>query len=280
MIEPGSATNERSTMAEEPAAPIYRDDELHQKVALITGGASGIGQALAVAYARAGAHSIVGYYPGDPHDVNETVKAVEKEGGRCEPVVVDVRKADQVESFAQAALGIYGRLHIVVAAAGIARRAALEDMDDHAWEDTLSVDLSGVMRTFRSGAARISGPGAMVAVSSISGGVYGWNAHSHYASAKAGVIGLCRSLAIELAPRSIRVNTVIPGLIETPQTLDSVNSLGPENLERAGKLIPSGRVGAADEVARAIRFLTSEDSSYITGQQIIVDGGLAVRRPD
>lgn len=267
-------------MSEELQAPLERDDQLRGKVAIVSGGASGIGQAVAIAYARAGVHSIVGYFPGDPHDVNDTVRAVEEAGGRCTPVAVDVRKAEQVESFAQAALETHQRLDIVVAAAGIARRAALEEMDDQTWEDTLSVDLSGVMRTFRSGAARITGPGAMIAISSIAGGLYGWNNHSHYTAAKAGVIGLCRSLALELAPRKIRVNTVIPGLIETPQTLDGINSLGSANLERAGKVIPCGRVGAADEVARVIRFLSSEDSSYITGQQIVVDGGLAVRRPD
>lgn len=258
--------------------PAQRDDRLEGKVAVITGGASGIGRATAVAYARAGAHSVVGYYPGDPHDVAETVRAVEIVGGRCTPVAVDVRRADQVESLAQTAIDVYQRLDIAVAAAGIARGASLEELDDATWEETLSVDLAGVMRTFRSAAARMTGPGAMVAVSSIAGGVYGWAGHAHYAAAKAGVIGLCRSLALELALRSIRVNTVIPGLIETPQTLDAVNSLGAQNLQRAAAVIPCGRVGAADEVARVIRFLTSQDSSYLTGTQIVVDGGLAVRR--
>jgi 3-oxoacyl-[acyl-carrier protein] reductase len=255
-------------------------DQLRGKVALVSGGASGIGQAVAVAYGRAGVHSIVGYYPDDPHDVNDTVLAVEEAGGRCTPVAVDVRSAEQVDSFAQTAITVGGRLDIVVAAAGIARRAPLEDLDERLWEETLSVDLSGVLRVFRSGAARIAGPGAMVAVSSIAGGLYGWNHHAHYTAAKAGVIGLCRSLAIELAPRAIRVNTVIPGLIRTPQTLDPVNSLGAANLERAGGVIPLGRVGDADEVAKVIVFLTGEDSSYVTGQELVVDGGLAVRRPD
>jgi 3-oxoacyl-[acyl-carrier protein] reductase len=268
------------TMSEESKSPVSRDDGLAGKVAIITGGASGIGQALAVAYARAGARSIVGYFPGDPHDVTKTVTAVEAAGGECAPISVDVRKASEVESFAQAAIDTYGRLDIVVAAAGILRRASLADMDDHAWDDMLSVDLSGVLHTLRSGAARIGGPGAMVAISSIAGGVYGWNDHSHYAAAKAGVLGLCRSLAAELGPRKIRVNSVVPGLIESPQSLDAVNSLGPEGLKKAGRLIPWGRVGHVDEVARVIRFLTGGDSEYVTGQQIIVDGGLTVRWPE
>ncbi|WP_305091673.1 SDR family NAD(P)-dependent oxidoreductase [Prescottella sp. R16] len=258
---------------------MIRDDGLEGKVAVVSGGGSGIGQALAVAYARAGAHSVVGYLPNDPHDVTDTVRAVEAAGGTCVPVPVDVRDLADTDALAQAALDTFGRLDIAVAAAGILRRAALDEMTDEAWDDMLAVDLSGVMRTFRSCAARMTGPGAMVAVSSIAGGVYGWEDHSHYAAAKAGLLGMCRSLAVELAPRGIRVNTVVPGLIESPQSLDGVNSLGPDGLEAAGRIIPWGRVGHVDEAARVIRFLTGDDSVYVTGQQLIVDGGLTVRWP-
>lgn len=257
-----------------------RDDELAGKAAVITGGASGIGRALAVAYARAGADSVVGYYPGDPHDVTETVAAVEALGARCVAVAVDVRSSEQVEALAQTALDEFGRLDIAVAAAGILRRNALSAMTDAAWADMLDVDLTGVVRLFRSAAARMSAGGAMVAISSIAGGVYGWDEHAHYAAAKSGQAGLCRSLATELAPRGIRVNTVIPGLIETPQSLDAVNSLGPAGLASAAAGIPAGRVGRADDVARVIRFLTGADSAYLTGQQLIVDGGLTVRWPE
>jgi 3-oxoacyl-[acyl-carrier protein] reductase len=260
-------------------APSARDDGLAGKVAVITGGASGIGQALAVAYARAGAHTVVGYFPGDPHDVGGTVAAVEAAGGRCLPVAVDVADAAQVDALARAAVDEHGRLDICVAAAGILRRAALSDLDDDHWNAMLDVDLTGVMRSFRSCAAVMTGPGAMVATSSISGGVYGWQEHAHYAAAKSGVLGLCRSLAVELAPRGIRVNAVIPGLIESPQSLDEVNSLGPKGLADAGAGIPLGRVGNVDEAARAIRFLTSDDAAYITGQELVVDGGLTIRWP-
>jgi 3-oxoacyl-[acyl-carrier protein] reductase len=256
-----------------------RDDGLEGKVAVISGGASGIGRALAVAYARAGAHTVVGFFPGDPHDVGETIAAVERENGRCHAVELDVRSFEETERIAQAAVDTFGRLDVAVAAAGILRRQSIADMTDSAWDDMLAVDLSGVMRVFRSCAARMARGGAMVATSSIAGGVYGWEDHSHYAAAKAGVLGLCRALAVELAPRGIRVNAVIPGLIESPQSLDSVNSLGPEGLREAGKIIPAGRVGTVDEAARAIRFLTSDDAAYVTGQSLVVDGGLTVRWP-
>ncbi|MGI4893587.1 MAG: SDR family NAD(P)-dependent oxidoreductase [Janthinobacterium lividum] len=256
-----------------------RDDELDGKVAVITGGGSGIGRALAVAYARAGADCVIGYFPGDPHDVAETVQLVEGAGGRCIPVAADVADPHQVDQLAASAVREFGRLDIGVAAAGVLRRAPLAELDDASWDDMLTVDLTGVMRTFRSCAAQMAGPGAMVAVSSIAGGVYGWHEHAHYAAAKAGVLGLVRSLAVELAPRGIRVNTVVPGLIESPQSLDPVNSLGPRGLADAGAIIPRGRVGTVDEAARVIRFLTSQDSAYVTGQSIVVDGGLSVRWP-
>jgi 3-oxoacyl-[acyl-carrier protein] reductase len=169
---------------------------------------------------------------------------------------------------------------VAVANAGVLRKAALAQLTDDAWDDMLQVDLTGVLRTFRSAAGRMGGDGAMVAVSSIAGGVYGWGEHAHYAAAKAGVVGLCRSLAVELASRRIRVNAVIPGLIVTPQSSDPVNSLGPEGLDRAGANIPWGRVGQPEEVASVIRFLTSDDAGYVTGQAVVVDGGLTVRMPD
>lgn len=258
---------------------MIRDDGLEGKVAVISGGGSGIGRALAVAYARAGAHSVIGYLPADPHDATDTVRAVEAAGGRCTAVPMDVRRFEDTEALAETALDEFGRLDVAVAAAGILRRASLAEMTDEAWDDMMAVDLSGVLRVFRSCSARMTSGGAMVATSSIAGGVYGWEGHSHYAAAKAGLLGLCRSLAVELAPRKIRVNTVIPGLIESPQSLDPVNSLGREGLDAAGSIIPWGRVGNVDEAARTIRFLTSDDSAYVTGQQLIVDGGLTVRWP-
>ena len=222
---------------------------------------------------------MVGYLPSDPHDATDTVRAVEAAGGRCRAVPMDVRNFEDTEELARTALDEYDRLDIAVAAAGILRRAPLAEMTDQAWDDMMAVDLSGVLRVFRSCSTRMTQGGAMVATSSIAGGVYGWEEHCHYAAAKAGLLGLCRSLAVELAPRKIRVNTVIPGLIESPQSLDAVNSLGREGLDAAGSIIPWGRVGNVDEAARTIRFLTSDDSAYVTGQQLIVDGGLTVRWP-
>ena len=249
------------------------------KVALVTGAASGIGQALAVAYAQAGVAVVGGYLPGAPHDPAATSAKVEAAGGQCLMLPVDVTRAEQVEECASRAVAHFGRLDYAVANAGLLRQAALAEMSDAQWTEMIDVDLGGVMRVFRSAARHMADGGAMVAVSSIAGGVYGWEQHVHYSAAKAGVPGLCRAVAMELAPRGIRCNAVIPGLIETPQSLDPVNSLGPEGLSRAAAGIPLGRVGSAREIALLIRFLTSDDASYVTGQAVVADGGLTVRWP-
>ena len=246
-------------------------------VAVVTGAASGIGRALAVHYARHRVRTVIGTFPGDPHDPEETLRLVKETGGEAVIHEVDVRSTASVDAFAQRALDEYGRLDYAVANAGILRNAPLAELTDERWHDMLDVDLTGVLRTLRSGAGRMADGGALVAVSSIAGGVYGWEEHAHYAAAKAGILGLIRSVAVELGPRRIRANAVIPGLIETPQSLDPVNSLGPEGLQQAGKDIPWGRVGKPEEVASVSGFLTSPDSVYITGQSLIVDGGLTVK---
>lgn len=247
------------------------------KVAIITGAASGIGRSLAIHYARQGVTTIIGTFPADPHDPEETLRLVIEAGGRAVIHEVDVRRTESVEAFAQRAVAEFGRLDYVVANAGILRNCALEELSDDRWNEMLDVDLTGVLRTLRAGAGRMPDGGAMVAVSSIAGAVYGWEGHAHYAAAKAGVLGLVRSLAVELGPRQIRVNAIVPGLIKTPQSLDPVNSLGPDGLQQAGNDIPWGRVGEPEEVASVIAFLTSNDARYVTGQSLTVDGGLTVK---
>ena len=161
------------------------------RVAVITGAASGIGRATAVAFAREGVAVVIGTYPKDPHDPAGTVSAVEAAGGRCIVQEVDVRDSAQVDDLARRALEEFGRIDVAVANAGVLRAAALADLDDQAWADVVEVDLTGVVRTFRSCVGHLGDGGAMVAISSIAGGVYGWGEHAHYGAAKAGVLGLC-----------------------------------------------------------------------------------------
>jgi 3-oxoacyl-[acyl-carrier protein] reductase len=249
-------------------------------VAVITGAASGIGAATAVALARSGYRVGIGTYSGDPHNPDKTLAAVQEAGGEGAVIEVDVRDTSSVNRFVDEAIARWGRLDAAIANAGILRAAAFGVMTDDQWDDVLQVDLHGVMRTARAAVQHLDPGGSIVAVSSIAGGVYGWGEHAHYATAKAGVIGLVRSLAVEFGPRGIRANAIIPGLIETPQSLDAVNSLGPEGLRAAGGYIPAGRVGRPEEVAAVAAFLVSEAASYVNGQAIVVDGALTVAMRD
>lgn len=251
-----------------------------QPVALITGAASGIGAATAVCFAERGIRVGIGTFPGDPHDPETTLRDVHDAGGEGKIVEVDVRSTESVDAFAETLMSEWRRIDIAIANAGILRETAFDTISDEQWHDMLDVDLHGVMRTARAGLRHMGEGGSVTATSSIAGGVYGWQNHAHYATAKAGVIGLIRSLAVEYGPRGIRANAVIPGLIRTPQSTDAVNSLGPEGLDRAGGYIPWGRVGQPREVAEVIAFLSSPQSSYVSGQAIVVDGALTVAMRD
>jgi len=164
-----------------------------------------------------------------------------------------------------------------VANAAMLRRDPVEDLDDETWNQVLDVNLGGVMRVARAAARHLDGGGAIVAVSSIAGAMMGWADHAHYAAAKASIVGLARSLAVELGPDGVRVNVVIPGLIETPQSLDPVGSIGAEGLRAAAGSVPMRRIGEADDVAATIEFLVSDRASYITGESVVVDGGVSAR---
>jgi 3-oxoacyl-[acyl-carrier protein] reductase len=194
-------------------------------------------------------------------------------------VQADVTSTAQVDAACDTAASTWGRLDIAVANAGVLRRDPIASLSDERWRDLLDVDLGGVMRTMRAAAARMAAGGALACVSSIAGGVFGWAEHAHYAAAKAGMLGLTRSLAVELGPRGIRVNAVLPGLIETPQSLDESTSVGAAGLRAAAGAVPLRRIGTAAEVADAIRFLVSDQAGYITGHSLVVDGGISTALP-
>ena len=167
-----------------------------------------------------------------------------------------------------------------MANAGIAHRVPLEQLTDEKWDLTHEIDLKGVMRVCRAAAPamRKTGRGNIVALSSIMGVAYGWDEHVQYSAAKAGIVGLVRGLAVELARDGIRVNGIAPGYIRTAQALSEEHSLGSEGLEEAAEFIPMGRVGEPEDIADVSVFLASEGARYITGQVLVVDGGLLVGR--
>lgn len=248
------------------------------KTVLITGAGIGIGRATALAFGRAGYRVVATDILGDE---GEAVAAeVRAAGGQAEFHHLDVTSTPGTDALVTRLEEAYGALDVLIANAGIAHRVPLAQMTDEKWDHTFDIDLKGIMRLVRAAAPkmRARGSGAVVAVSSIMGIAYGWDEHAHYSAAKAGVIGLVRGLAVEMARDGVRVNGIAPGYIRTAQLLSREHSLGPEGAEKAGEFIPMGRIGEPEDIADVILFLASDAARYMTGQVVTVDGGLLVGR--
>lgn len=248
------------------------------QVCLITGGGIGIGRATANAFARAGYHVVV-------TDVLEKEgQAVAAEiaaaGGSAEFRFLDVRSTEKADAVVAAVEAKFGAIDAIVANAGIAHRVPLPDLTDEKWDHTFDIDLKGIFRVVRAAAPAMKarGKGSVIALSSIMGVAYGWDEHVHYSAAKSGVVGLVRGLAVELARNGIRVNGIAPGYIRTAQLLSKEHSLGPEAAETVGEIIPLGRIGQPEDIADVALFLASDAARYMTGQVVVVDGGLLVGR--
>lgn len=248
---------------------------LQGKTALVTGAASGIGRAIALAYARAGAHVIVS-------DVNEaqaqeTVDHVAHAApqAQCLLVRADVSKPEDHAALIAAAKDRFGALHIACNNAGISGELKpLAELDAGAWQKVIDVNLSGVFYAMHAQIPHMLelGGGAIVNMASILGQVGAPNA-SAYVAAKHGVVGLTQNAALEYAAKGIRVNSVGPGYIETP-LLDNLDKQTRDSLV---DLHPIGRLGRAEEVAELVVWLSSERASFVNGAYIPVDGGYLAR---
>jgi 3-oxoacyl-[acyl-carrier protein] reductase len=245
------------------------------RVALITGAASGIGAATARIFAEAGADLALAWYPPDKHDIEPVRKAVQKAGRKVVVAEVDVTKSADVDALVAKAVAELGGMHIVVANAGIARRVVeASDLDDAAWNKVVDVDLAGVWRCFRAALPHMqrAGFGRLLTTSSVAGTVSAWPQHPHYTAAKAGLVGMVKTLAVQFAAKGITANAIAPGVIRTPQALDPVNSLGPAGVDAVAKKIPTGRVGTPEDIGHVFHFLASAEAAYVNGQLLVVDG--------
>jgi 3-oxoacyl-[acyl-carrier protein] reductase len=243
---------------------------LQGKVALVTGGSRGIGRACAVALAKAGAKVVISY-AGNEAAAQETLGLMQAAGVAGEAVKFDVSDAAACQAAVDGIVKAHGRLDVLVNNAGIAVDGLIMRFKDEDWDRTLDTNLKGAFALIRAASRPMMKQrgGAIVNVSSIVGEM-GNGGQAAYAASKAGLIGLTKAVAKELASRNIRVNAVSPGFIGT----DMTHGLSEENKTKMLDAIPLSRLGSAEEVASAVLFLSSDASSYITGEVLKVNGGM------
>jgi NAD(P)-dependent dehydrogenase (short-subunit alcohol dehydrogenase family) len=250
---------------------------LDGKVALVTGGASGIGRATAFAFAREGAKLIIADMQEDGG--HQTAHMITEQGGEAIFVATDVTQAIAVDALISTAVETYGRLDCAYNNAGIAgsgiagtHRALTADYPDERWHQVMAVNLTGVWLCMKYELAQMlhQGSGAIVNTASVAG-LVGLPYSSAYVASKHGVVGLTKTAALEYATQGIRVNCVCPGYIATPMIAPGMND--PERMAHIIAREPIGRVGQPEEVAEAVVWLCSDAASFVTGHTMTVDGG-------
>jgi meso-butanediol dehydrogenase/(S,S)-butanediol dehydrogenase/diacetyl reductase len=249
-------------------------ERLRGKVALVTGAGSGIGRAIALRFAAEGAAVVVNDLVADA--AQRVAKEIEAASGRALAFPGDVADPRQVEAAVRFATTQFGRLDVLVNNAAAVVPGPVESLSDDDWRRTQSVTLDGVFYGIRAALPVMAAQGAGSIINISSGAaVAGEPGLGAYGAAKAAIVNLTKTAAVENAARGVRINTILPGPIETPPLLAAVEATG----GRAGweRQIPAGRLGKPEEMAAVALFLASDDASYVHGAAIIADGGVAAR---
>jgi NAD(P)-dependent dehydrogenase (short-subunit alcohol dehydrogenase family) len=260
-------------------------DEHAGRVALVTGGTSGIGRAVAELLAAEGASVAINALRAD--DASEIAAAIIASGGSAIPVAADVSDGPSIAAAVEETVRTFGKLDVLVTSAGIQRYGSVADTDEKTWDEVLAVNVKGAYLTARAAIPHLrrSGSGAIVVVSSVQARRTQANVAAYTAS-KAALSALARSMAIDEAPFGIRVNAVCPGSVDTPMlrwsaglfsngSMDDVH----QTIESWGRSHPLGRVAQPAEVAEVVAFLASRRASFVSGADVLVDGGLSAALP-
>ena len=245
---------------------------LTDRVALVTGGSRGIGRAISIALAASGATVVVNYR-GNAAAADDTVAAINGAGGKAIAIQADVANGDDVKRLFSEVTSAYGRLDILVNNAGITRDTLMMRMKDEDWDAVLDTNLKSQFLTTRAAISTMvrARYGRIINITSVVG-LMGNAGQANYAAAKAGIIGFTKSVAREIGSRSITVNAVAPGFIDTELTA----VLNDDMREALKKQIPLGRLGSPEDVAGVVTFLASDQAAYITGQTFNCDGGMVM----
>ena len=280
------------TDPKDPAAPADPDASrvphvvynpvLAGQPALVTGANSGIGKAVALGLARAGADVVVNYVT-HPETAEEVAHEITGMGRRAIALKADVSKEDEVEAMFAAAVKEFGTLHISVSNAGLQRDSAFLDMTMEQWNTVIGVNLTGQFLCTRAAARIFKQRGVVDSVSKAAGKLIcmssvhqqiPWAGHVNYATSKGGIMMMMQSIAQELAPHFIRVNSIAPGAIRTPINTEAWNT--PKAYADLMTLVPYKRIGEPDDIAQAAVWLASDAADYVTGATLFVDGGMTL----
>lgn len=251
------------------------------QTALVTGASSGIGAAIGIALAAAGARVGVNYRS-DPAGAEKVVEEIRRGGGKALAIRADVSRSDDVRSMFEAVVAEFGRLDILIANAGLQQDGAIADLTLEQWQRVIDVNLTGqflcaqqAIRQFRSQerSAESRARGKIICISSVHE-LIPWAGHVNYAASKGGVMLMMKTLAQEVAHEGIRVNGIAPGAILTSINEDVWSD--PTQSQELLKLIPYGRIGEPEDVARVATWLASDEADYVTGTSILVDGGMSL----
>jgi 3-oxoacyl-[acyl-carrier protein] reductase len=246
---------------------------LEGKVALVTGASRGIGRAIAEELAAQGASVVVNYLS-SPESAEEVVQEIVAQGGTAVAIQADVSDFASAQDLVKATIDTYGQIDILVNNAGTTQDTLLMMMKEDQWDRVIDTNLKSVFNCCKAASrsmVRRKQGGRMINISSVSG-IVGQAGQANYAASKAGIIGFTKSLAKELGSRNITVNAVAPGFVLTDLTADLPEDLVQKSLE----YIPLGRWGELNEIANVVAFIASDQASYVTGQVIAVDGGIAM----